>query len=318
MAGLIGLPGVTGALRDAAAVLLPVSCAACGKAGRSLCGACGLLLRGSVRVVAERATVPGVPLVSAAAYGGVAGALVRAFKLRGRADAADPLAGLLRIALLAALRAASGPVPVPALVPGLRAELGAWGEAVPGAGPGSRDEPGPVSGPAPGSRGELGLVPGSRAELELMSGLGARGEQVPVLELSSRAAAGSRAGERPLLLVTAPSRAGAERARGMRHLAEACAHAVPGAAVLPVLRFARRVADQRALSASGRLRNVAGSMRASRSVAGRRIVLVDDVVTSGATVREAARAVRAEGGRVIAIAVMTRAASTSNSRSAAP
>lgn len=67
---------------------------------------------------------------------------------------------------------------------------------------------------------------------------------------------------------------------------------------LPLLTVARATGDQRALGRTERARNVAGSMRA-RDAAGRRILLVDDVVTTGATLGEAARALTEAGAEVV-------------------
>ncbi|BDZ38743.1 hypothetical protein GCM10025863_13570 [Microbacterium suwonense] len=65
-----------------------------------------------------------------------------------------------------------------------------------------------------------------------------------------------------------------------------------------MLRQSRRTQDQRGLDRTARARNVAGSLRA-RGVdgGGREVVIVDDVVTTGATLDEAARALRAAGFR---------------------
>lgn len=65
-----------------------------------------------------------------------------------------------------------------------------------------------------------------------------------------------------------------------------------------LLRLERRSADQRSLGRAERQRNAAGSMR-SLPADGLRVVLVDDVVTTGATLAEAARAMRSAGGAVL-------------------
>ena len=65
----------------------------------------------------------------------------------------------------------------------------------------------------------------------------------------------------------------------------------------------RRTADQRALGGPARERNVTGSLRARRCT-GIDVVVVDDVVTTGATLEEAARALTAAGARVIAAATV--------------
>lgn len=65
-----------------------------------------------------------------------------------------------------------------------------------------------------------------------------------------------------------------------------------------MLRPSRRTRDQRELGREERARNVAGSLRAvTPPRAGLPVVIVDDVVTTGATLDEAARALRKAGFR---------------------
>lgn len=71
----------------------------------------------------------------------------------------------------------------------------------------------------------------------------------------------------------------------------------------PLLRVVRATADQRGLARDARRRNVAGSLRAVE-VAGLRVLIVDDVVTTGATLAEAARALREAGATVVGAAVV--------------
>jgi len=67
-----------------------------------------------------------------------------------------------------------------------------------------------------------------------------------------------------------------------------------------LLSLVSRPADQRGLGILERAANVRGSMRARRPGGGAEAILVDDVVTTGATLDEASRALRAAGFRVVA------------------
>ncbi|WP_407552620.1 phosphoribosyltransferase family protein [Streptomyces sp. Pv4-95] len=122
-------------------------------------------------------------------------------------------------------------------------------------------------------------------------------------------------GSGPLVLVPVPSARRSVAGRGhdpVRRIALAAAGELrrtgAGARVLAVLRQRRAVADQAGLSARERLANVSGALevpdRVGRLLAGPPVVLVDDLVTTGATLAEAARALGTAGGRVAGAAVV--------------
>ncbi|MFB7058368.1 ComF family protein [Streptomyces vinaceus] len=131
-------------------------------------------------------------------------------------------------------------------------------------------------------------------------------------------AAGVAAGEE-LVLVPVPSARRRVRSRGhdpARRIALAAAgrlrRAGVRARVACVLRQVRPVADQAGLGARERRENLAGALGPCRGgevrfPAAARIVLVDDVITTGATLAEAARALRAASAAVVAGAAVVAA-----------
>jgi predicted amidophosphoribosyltransferase len=73
------------------------------------------------------------------------------------------------------------------------------------------------------------------------------------------------------------------------------------------LRRVRETPPQVGRDRAARARNVAGAFAASPSVAGRDVVLVDDVVTTGATAEAAVAALAAAGARSVVVVALARA-----------
>jgi predicted amidophosphoribosyltransferase len=103
-------------------------------------------------------------------------------------------------------------------------------------------------------------------------------------------------------LVAVPTSRAAYRRRGydpVRLLLRRAGY--DGARVLAVARTSR---DQKALGVADRAENRAGAFVAARRLDGRVFVIVDDVLTTGATIADAARAIEAAGGVVAGAATL--------------
>lgn len=138
----------------------------------------------------------------------------------------------------------------------------------------------------------------------------------PLLALSVAAAAAALEGARPrevdrrvglpvraIAVVPVPSSAAAAGRRGdspLSALAEESLRwrpddGIPVRFAPEVLRVRRGVRDQAGLSSRERAANLRGAFRAPAGLAGHRVLVVDDVVTTGATLAEATAALRAAG-----------------------
>ncbi|TAM90874.1 MAG: ComF family protein [Jatrophihabitans sp.] len=107
------------------------------------------------------------------------------------------------------------------------------------------------------------------------------------------------------VLVPVPSRPAAARARGGDHVLRLARVAAreSGMPVRPALRLGRAVADSARLTRAQRRSNLAGAM-AAEPAPGATALVIDDIVTTGATLREAVRALRAAGWPVAGAAVV--------------
>jgi len=127
---------------------------------------------------------------------------------------------------------------------------------------------------------------------------------------------GARAGplgiRDPVTLVPVPSSRAAIRKRGhdaIRRTARAARPQISASVrVVPALEQARAVADQAELGVAERAANLSGALdvpaRRARSLGETPVVIVDDVMTTGATLVEAHRALRAAGAWVLGAAVL--------------
>jgi len=77
--------------------------------------------------------------------------------------------------------------------------------------------------------------------------------------------------------------------------------------VVPLLRKTRETQDQAGLDARARRRNLAGAFAPARRMTGARVLLVDDVMTTGATAEACGRALLAGGAAEVGVLTAARA-----------
>lgn len=134
---------------------------------------------------------------------------------------------------------------------------------------------------------------------------------------TEKARAACAGGARGILIVTVPSRPARVRERGYRHVDELVRIALRGGGGTPrapdvpprllsrALRTSAGRTTQVGLGAVERQANAARIRVARpRQLRGRDVILVDDVITTGATVTAAATALSAAGARVVAIVAL--------------
>ncbi len=128
----------------------------------------------------------------------------------------------------------------------------------------------------------------------------------PALRAAVEAAVGGHPHRSDLIVVPLPTTRAAYRRRGYRVVDLIARRA--GLPCVRALAVARVTADQRGLGRDARAVNVASSLtvrsRFAATIRGARVVVIDDVVTTGATLNEAVRALREAGADVIGAATV--------------
>lgn len=286
--------GTADAAAEVLALAAPVDCVCCGAEDLALCAGCErqirLLMRRPFRAEAQAPALMDVdgsvllPVVAAGAYRAELAQAVLSFKSHGQGQLAEVLSqGLAR-----AIRAAAGETPGLLLVPI------------------------PTSSSAYRKRGFspvhvlLGRIRRIRAPGEgphsgfaTVHALRKTGPRAAVTMTGQSAGAPVPGPNQPL---PGLNQAASNQLASARGLPGRVSRAWPGAAFrLPGVRGAP--GGQKGLGRGDRARRVRGSMRVRRGpfapkVNGRPCIIVDDVLTTGATVAEAARALRAAGAVV--------------------
>jgi predicted amidophosphoribosyltransferase len=119
----------------------------------------------------------------------------------------------------------------------------------------------------------------------------------------------------PLTIVPAPTRQSAARRRGgdpvtrMARAATAGLHDVRDVDVIQALRMRALVRDSVGLSIADRQRNIAGRVKIGKhiEVQAQDVLVVDDIVTTGATASESVRVLRLAGAHVAGVLAIANA-----------
>jgi predicted amidophosphoribosyltransferase len=152
-----------------------------------------------------------------------------------------------------------------------------------------------------------------RAALIVWKEQGRFGLTAPLCHLLAAAAGQLVTPGRPAAMVPVPTSRRSKRARGadvVDELAHATARLLRGVGVdvrvTQALTYARSTHDQAGLDAEHRAANLGGAfrLRATGALVGRDVIVVDDILTTGATVTEAVRVLSAAGHRPVGIAVV--------------
>jgi predicted amidophosphoribosyltransferase len=324
-------------------LLLPQPCAGCGAPDRLICPACRDQLAGPARLCLPSPVPAGLPPPYAVApYAGPVRRLIVAHKEHGLAGLAEPLGAALARAVLTAADPWPSVLLVP--VPSSQASVRRRGHdptwriaqkavrqaatmavrqtppptpELPGPGfttgsmPGFATDSGPGratdSGPGRAADSEPGHATDSVPRLALGTASGSTTDSVPgsatdsIRGSATGTASGSAIGSGPWSGIDrAPwSGTGPGAAPEPDRL-----RAIPQISCVRALTHCRRVQDQAGLTATARAANLDGALRAGMDLRGHRVIVVDDVLTTGATLTEAARALRAAGADVLACAVI--------------
>jgi ComF family protein len=157
----------------------------------------------------------------------------------------------------------------------------------------------------------LGLYEDGLAEaVQRFKYQGAIGLDRPLARLLADVLSLDRDTFRPHLLVAVPLHRRRLQARGYNQsllLARELGRRWQVPAPARLLRRIRFTPSQQGLDAAARRRNLKGAFALSRELDGERVLLIDDVLTTGATARECARTLLDGGAGQVAVAVLARA-----------